>query len=289
MKRIIQCIIFSCLLFSCIYDREKIIDKKYLNGFDYRLFQNTPAWELAKAVEDGNESKINSIIAKDSSLINYQEPKYGSTLLIMTLRREQMKSFKILLNSKANINIYDTFTGRSAIIHACILGVSDKYVEMLLKEGAKVNDIEIGERKKGNSTRYTPLIAASRGGNLDVVKLLIKNSADINYQNEYKVSALKTAIYLDKYDIILVLLKNGADFRRPLFNPVYPDKTFYITYELRKRLPKIGSKDHKYKMQIVEFLKENGMDYYSTPIPDFIIERVKKEYPNNWEKYLEEY
>ena len=289
MKRIIQCIIFSCLLFSCIYDREKIIDKKYLNGFDYRLFQNTPAWELAKAVEDGNESKINSIIAKDSSLINYQEPKYGSTLLIMTLRREQMKSFKILLKNKADVNIYDTFTGRSAIIHACILGVSDKYVEMLLKEGAKVNDIEIGERKKGNSTRYTPLIAASKSGNLEVVKLLIKNGAEINYQNEYKESALSIATILARYRVVLFLLENGADFRRPILKSADDGKIYYINDVLRKILPKIGSKDHKYKMQIVEFLKENGMDYYSTPIPDFIIERVKKEYPNNWEKYLEEY
>ena len=289
MKRIIQCIIFSCLLFSCIYDREKIIDKKYLNGFDYRLFQNTPAWELAKAVEDGNESKINSIIAKDSSLINYQEPKYGSTLLIMTLRREQMKSFKILLNNKANINIYDTFTGRSAIIHACILGVSDKYVEMLLKEGAKVNDIEIGERKKGNSTRYTPLIAASKSGNLEVVKLLIKNGADINYQNEYKGSALSIATILARYRVVLFLLENGADFRRPILKSADDGKIYYINDVLRKILPKIGSKDHKYKMQIVEFLKENGIDYYSTPIPDLIIKKVKEEYPNNWEKYLEEY
>lgn len=36
---------------------KKIVDKSELTGGDYRLFQNTPAWELAKAVEDGNTNK----------------------------------------------------------------------------------------------------------------------------------------------------------------------------------------------------------------------------------------
>ena len=51
MKAIILQIVFFCLLFSCI-NREKPVDKANLTGKDYRLFQNTPAWELAKAVQD---------------------------------------------------------------------------------------------------------------------------------------------------------------------------------------------------------------------------------------------
>lgn len=48
-------IAIACLLFSCSdLSREKIVDKSELTGRDYRLFQNTPAWELAKAVEDEN-------------------------------------------------------------------------------------------------------------------------------------------------------------------------------------------------------------------------------------------
>ena len=51
-------IAIACLLFSCSdLSREKIVDKSELTGRDYRLFQNTPAWELAKAVEDENTNK----------------------------------------------------------------------------------------------------------------------------------------------------------------------------------------------------------------------------------------
>lgn len=46
-------LIFCCLLLSCSnINRDKPVDKSELSGRDYRLFQNTPAWELAKAVQD---------------------------------------------------------------------------------------------------------------------------------------------------------------------------------------------------------------------------------------------
>ena len=59
MKALIIHLVFVCLLFSCSnMCREKIVDKSELTGGDYRLFQNTPAWELAKAVEDGNTAQL---------------------------------------------------------------------------------------------------------------------------------------------------------------------------------------------------------------------------------------
>lgn len=85
-------IVIACLLFSCSnLNREKIVDKSELSGGDYRLFQNTPAWELAKAVEDGNTDKIDKIVSENPELINYQESKYGETLLMLTIMNQQLK------------------------------------------------------------------------------------------------------------------------------------------------------------------------------------------------------
>ena len=53
-KHIIFCIVLP--LVSC--NRETKVDKTKLLGKDYRLFQDTPAWVLAKAVEDDNLEKI---------------------------------------------------------------------------------------------------------------------------------------------------------------------------------------------------------------------------------------
>lgn len=170
-------------------DREKIVNKSKLKGDDYRLFQLTPAWTLAKAVEDGDEKKIHEIVCATPELINYQDSVYGSTLLMLTIRNNQFESFKILLNEGADVNIHDTFSGTSALIEACSFN-DVCYAELLLTHGADVNDIEFGDRRASNSRRYTPLVAAARYGNFEMVKYLISKGADINYLNEYNQSAL---------------------------------------------------------------------------------------------------
>ena len=206
--------LFGITLIGC--DREKIVDKDKLTGFDYRLFQQTPAWEFAKAVQDGKREKIKEIVRNDPALINYQEPKYGSTLLMLTIRNDNKKSFKTLLEEGADVNIYDTFSGRSALIEAGSFG-NVSYAELLLSHGADVNDVEVGDRKPTNSTRDTPLIAAARSGNCKMVKFLISKGANINYQNEYGQSALSVAALTNEFDIVLYLLQNGADYHRTLF------------------------------------------------------------------------
>lgn len=50
--------IILLILFTACINREKPVEIKKLLRKDYRLFQNTPAWELAKAVQDGNIKKM---------------------------------------------------------------------------------------------------------------------------------------------------------------------------------------------------------------------------------------
>lgn len=288
MKSMIIQLVFFCLLLSCSnINRDKPVDKKDLTGRDYRLFQNTPAWDLAKAVQDENVIKISEIIAKDNKIANYQEPKYGSTLLILTIRNQQLEPFKTLLANKVDVNIHDTFNGASALIEAC--GYDIKYAEILLQNGANANDVETGERRAGNTTRETPLIVASRTGKLDLVKLLLKNGADINYQNEYKQSALSESVRLENYEVILFLIQSGVDYKLPISYNQEQDKTYYLVDELRFYTPDIGSTEYKYKMQIVDFLKSKGIDYRATPIPEYTKEFAQEKYPNNWQEYLEKY
>lgn len=198
----------SCLLFSCTNtNRDKLLDNNNLTGRDYRLFQNTPAWELAKAVQDEDVNKIDMIVTENPILINYQEPKYGNTLLKLTVMNQQIKSFKALLERKADVSIHNTFDGTSAIIEACRLRDYDiQFAQMLIENGANVNDVEIGERKKGNSTRETPLISAASSGKIEFVELLVKKRVDINYKNEFGQSAFSESIRLKNYNISLYLL-----------------------------------------------------------------------------------
>ena len=262
-------IAIACLLFSCSdLSREKIVDKSELTGRDYRLFQNTPAWELAKAVEDENTKKIDKIVSENPEIINYQESKYGNTLLMLTIMNQQLKPFKALLKRGADVNIHNTFDGTSSLIKACSSKFYNiTFVKMLIEYGADVNDVEIGERRKENGTRLTPLIAASRTGRLDLVRFLVSKGADVNYQNEFGQSALSKSVMVDEYKVAYYLLQNGADYNRPIYyrfdnsvpikkrDPKDKGEPMYLWDVLKEDLSEFGTSEYKYKMLIIDFLK----------------------------------
>jgi hypothetical protein len=279
------------LLVSCSHgDRDKPVDKADLTGSDYRLFQGTPAWELAKAVWDEDRKRIDAILAKDPALINYQEPKYGGTLLMLTIMNQQMGSFQALLDHKADVSIHNTFDGRSALIEACSYDRYDiRYAEMLIDRGANVNDVETGPRRTGNSTRFTPLMAASREGKMDLVRLLVAKGADVNYRNEFKQTALTQCVLVDKLGVALFLLENGADYKQPIFFRPEENREMYLVDVLREEMFDLDSEQYKDKMKVVEFLKGKGIDYRAMPVPDFIKKKAQENYPGSWKDYLEKY
>lgn len=279
-----------CLLLLSLYIsscREIRVDKTKLRGWDYRLFQDTPAWELAKAVQDGRICKIKSILQEDSTLINYQEPRFGETLLMLSIWNDDYKSFITLLESNADVNIYDKYDGTSAIILTCEYNLGVKYVQKLLEYGANPNDIEVGERRKGNFTRYTPLRGAAETGDIESVKLLILYGATINFYDEYGSCALGKSLLRGYYDVSLLLLEHGADYTKPLAKGV--DGPLYIIDLLRGDLTELNTTKHFYKEKVIEFLKEHNIDYRKSPIPPYTLERIKKLYPNSWQEYIEKY
>lgn len=290
---------FCSLLLSCTnINRDKIVDKSELTYGDYRLFQNTPAWDLAKAVQDENEGEINKILSKDKKLINYQEPKYGNTLLTLTIINQQMKPFKVLLDNNAEVNIHNTYDGTSPLIQSCMFKSYDsEFAKILIERKANVNDVEVGKRREGNSTRFTPLIAASREGKLDLVQILIKNGANINYENEFHQSALSSCVMQDRYDVTIYLLKSGVNYLRPIFyrpsddvdNNPKEDKPIYLIDLLREDFFELDSQEYKYKMKVVEFLKSKGVDYSKAPIPDYIKKKAFENYQDSWQEYLQKY
>jgi hypothetical protein len=291
MNRLSFLIFFNFLIYSCgQLDKDRIVDQKKLLADDYRLFQNTPAWELARAVRDEDFSTIAKIVAQDPSLLDYQDPKFGGTLLMLTIRNQQIKSFQALLEKNADVHVHDEYDGTSALILACSdKGYDISYAKRLIEFGANVNDIEIGERRVGNSTRETPLIASSKQGSLNLVKLLIEKGAEVNYQNEFGHTALAKAIMTDNYEVALYLLKVEADYTLPIFYRPNNNRQMYLVDVLREDFFDLRSQEYKRKMEIVDFLKSKGIDYRKSPIPDFIIEKAKQKYPNKWKYFLDNY
>tara|TARA_B100000508_G_C11464934_1_gene281219 strand:+ start:1659 stop:2123 length:465 start_codon:yes stop_codon:yes gene_type:complete len=148
---------------------------------------------------------------------------------------------------------------------------------LLLKYGANVNAIARPSNGK-NQYLKTPLIAASTG-NITSVKILVENGADLNFYNELVFrNAIDAACPTQNIEIIKYLvIDNNADFSKPLLIDSNGD-TLFLHHYLRGFYFKLGSKEHKLKMEVVEYLKKKGMNYWETEVPHHLYKVYSQEY-----------
>jgi hypothetical protein len=272
------------LMVSCT-NRDTTVDKSTLLGGDYRLFQKTPAWELAKAVDDGDINKIKQEVNKNRSLLNFREPRFGQPLLKMAVMNENFKSVEILAELGADPNLQDNYDGSSPLMEAAQIGggglnhtgSDPRYLIFLIRHGGNVNAEENGARKQGNAVRHTPLLIACYEGNFDYVKILVNAGANVNYTNEFAENSLNAAFVGRNPDIVTYLLEKGADYKQPMFTNAKGQQE-YISDELRLWCFDLNSEEYKKKMQIVDFLNNHGIDYRKSEIPAGFFKQYNKEY-----------
>lgn len=296
----ILCIIQMVLFMSC-GDRDTLVEKSKLSGKDYRLFQGTPIWNLAKAVQDENIEEINQIVKEEKVNIDYQEGKFGKTLLMLTVGNQHYNSCKTLLELGADPNKHDNNTGSTALIDA--VGIENykddntRFLKLLLSYGANPNEEKSGNFKGEKTSLTTPLLVACSDVNqfvspMEKVKVLVESGANVNYKNESNHFPLRVALTYKHYDVVLYLLQKGSDYSLMLFDRSEfskEGKKIYLADLLREHLLPLDSKEYQQKMAVVEFLKGKGIDYRKVPIPDFVVKEAKETYPKNWKEYLEKY
>lgn len=290
MKKLIIYLVTIFSFISC-NNRENIVDKQRLLGDDYRLFQKTPAWELAKAVEDEDTIKIKEILKNKKSDIDFKEPKFGSTLLMLSIINSQYVSARTLLQMGANPNVQDSYRKTSSVIFAAS-NDDPKYLELILEYKGNANAIETAPFKEGDEARKTALLAAINfldPNSLRKVKLLVESGANVNYHNPGHTDLpLSEAITARKMDVVLYLLQNGADSNLIMYEMIDGHKV-YILEALRKCIIDLNSEQYKSKLGVIKFLKEKGLDYSKEPIPDYILAKIKEKYPNDWKDYVKKY
>jgi|JI8StandDraft_1071087.scaffolds.fasta_scaffold12028_4 ankyrin repeat protein len=263
---------------------ESTIDKPVQNpseltGYDIRLFQNSPVWNLAKAIEFEDMDEVLRILKDEKVDVNYATSKGGSTLLTYCIRTHDIVCVKNLLEYKANPNHINNY-GESLMILAT--GTTPEIVKLLLDCGGNPN-LEM-RKKETNEIISTPLSMACRHGEFEIVNLLLAAGADVNV----KALALKEALTHNKMEILLNLLKTGADYRAKL-DSVEGRGDLYIQDELRFSLFQLDSKEYTQKMKVVDFLTKKGINYRATPIPPYAYIEAKRRYPDTWKEYLEKY
>ncbi|WP_243409544.1 ankyrin repeat domain-containing protein [Pontibacter virosus] len=261
-------ILFIVLSFHSSYGQ---IDGLY--GSDIRLFKGD-SWELAQAVKQQNVKKIKQLVSQGKVNVNLQEPRFGKTLLIWAVLTDRYKSVQALLESGADPEIRDTYSGTSALMEAADKSETSEYVKLLLKYGANPNiDADAIEPNRV----ATPLIAAA-GNRFESVKLLVEAGADINYVTRHNGSALRAALNGQDVDIVMYLLIVKGAKHDLTFGDKSDGSEIKIMHKLRNWTFPLDSEMYKKKMEIVAFLQERGMDYWKAPVPKHYYSIYPKEY-----------
>ena len=317
--KITKYIAFAIILTACIGCVDCGIESS-----TYNTFYGTKAWDLVKAIGSGDTVRMEEILNKDSSLINYCDSNGMSILMHVVFDQTRVRFpytlinessyggdpennpenkivFCYLLNKGADVNIKSK-NGGTALTIACAKRKGDAdYVKLLLEHGAKIDVEELSSATGHIHGPYTPLMYAVQSERKDYINLLISHGADIEYSNNVGSRALSEAMWLrDKeqgYSMVLYLLSLGADYTTPYckyWRTINNDRIsnndkISFVENLRYQMNRLGSREHKQKMEIVDFLRKNGIYYKKVPIPEEIVEFAKRDYPDSWQEYLDKY
>lgn len=107
---------------------------------------------------------------------------------------------KILLDAGADINA-KCIDGKSTLHYACLKGY-DHLVGVLFEHGAKIFADDTGD---------TPLHLNTYNGNMNILKMLISNGADVNAKTEDGSTPVHYATHEVQIGFLEHLLKNGAN------------------------------------------------------------------------------
>jgi len=244
----------------------------YLPGFDFKLFNDSPVEELASAVKNENVDKINEIL-KDSSInVDFQESKYGHTLLMLAVANNKTKSVEALLKNGANPNLKskDDEDNSTTIFAENYSQICDTtIISLLLQYGGDINSIQYIDRIENNGmhshVKETALMISISNYCIEVVKFMVDKGAGINQYTYYDgYGAITEAILNEKLDVLkYLIIEKQANipaycFIRPAIDQD-PEKYLTITDFLNEQKYESGSENYELRKEILEYLKSKGL------------------------------
>lgn len=135
--------------------------------------------------------------------INNNCNEFGKTSLMIVSLEENFEAINYLISKGADINITDS-EGWSALTHVCRWGLTE-VAKVLISLGADVNVITSDFYDKRSILQIS-----IEEGNLELIKLLVENGANINYIDKMGNTALMHAAWYGKEDIVTYLISKGA-------------------------------------------------------------------------------
>jgi ankyrin repeat protein len=129
-------------------------------------------------------------------------------------KKISIRKVKELINKGADINAHDKTNNHGSILCMAICRNDFDLIKFLVENGANVNDY--------NSCQSTPIYYAS-SEDIKILKFLIENKGDVNIPNNSGVLPIHHALFDNKYDNAILLLKSGSRLscKKPHTNDYY--------------------------------------------------------------------
>lgn len=244
---------------------------------DYLTFKGSNVFELVLAVTNEDTNKIKELAKKLD--LNETDTAKRTTVLSWAICNNKYDAVKTLINLGADP--YNEFLGYKDVDTSELFFLSpsntplslafsnrDERFAHLLAKYIRSSQINCDTTTNSHPTSYMIKAAIN---NFESFKLLVDKGGDINLNCRYHKSPLYWALIIGNIDFVyyLVVTKNA---RIDLLNRAFSSYLRLMTY-------KIGSEEHKKKMEIVNFIKEKyNIDYFKEPIPPNISQRYAEDY-----------
>lgn len=158
--------------------------------------------ELHKELKNGNVEKVKEIIENDITLLESQNPR-GSTPLMLAAADGQKDLLKYIIKKGADVNKANTY-GNTALHYTAWESKTEMF-KLLVEQGAKLN-VE-------NSRGQNPLHYSCMGGSLDIFNYCISKGMDINKKCDDGSNLIHWAALGGNLDIFKYLESKGMDYR----------------------------------------------------------------------------
>ncbi len=150
-----------------------------------------------------------------------------------------IKIIEFLIKKGVDVNAKKEESGQTALFRAADLGYPET-VSALLK--AKNIELNIAD-----DWGLRPLHYASRGGHLEIVKLLVEAGAEVNVQEDYGFTPMHEAAENGRLEVIKYLIENKADTNIGL-------KSGFDAYEAGDKPVDIAQK--AYQNEVADYLEK---------------------------------
>ncbi|SUW04422.1 ankyrin repeat domain-containing protein [Brachyspira pilosicoli] len=191
----------NMIMIACEKGNEEMFNILIENNADINEKSSWGASALIYASENGNLNIMQYLI--DNGIdVNGKADDNGDTPLLWAVTGDNpYEASKLLIENGANVNA----TNYGGVAPATILAASTPKVVKLLKDNGADLDTKFLDY-------YPPIAIAAGAGNLEIVKALVENGADVNYYpNDINYTAIFHAIDQHNYEVAEYLFKNGVD------------------------------------------------------------------------------